>query len=45
MKNVRKEIKDWYSQADKQVLAKDPCVVDAIIDLFIRTIKKYEVTT
>lgn len=44
LKNVRKEIKEWYSQADKQALAKDPCVVDAMIDLFIRTIKKYEVT-
>lgn len=36
------EIKEWYWQADKQALAKDPCVVDAMIDLFIRTIKKYK---
>ena len=39
---VRAEIKEWYWQADKQALAKDPCVVDAMIDLFIRTIKKYK---
>lgn len=32
-------IKEWYWSADKQALAKDPCVVDAMIDLFIRTIK------
>lgn len=36
------EIKEWYWQADKQELAKDPCVVDAMIDLFIRTIDKYK---
>ena len=39
---VRAEIKEWYWQADKQALAKDPCVVDAMVDLFIRTIKKYQ---
>lgn len=39
---IRAEIKDWYWQADKQALAKDPCVVDAMVDLFIRTIDKYE---
>lgn len=39
---VRAEIKEWYWQADKQALAKDPCVVDAMIDLFIRTIDKYK---
>ena len=44
LENVRKEIKEWYFQADKQALAKDPCVVDAMIDLFIRTIKKYKIT-
>ncbi len=38
---IRAEIKEWYFQADKQELAKDPCVVDAMIDLFIRTIDKY----
>ena len=37
---LRAEIKKWYWQADKQALAKDPCVVDAMIDLFIRTIDK-----
>lgn len=36
------EVKEWYWQADKQALAKDPCVVDAMIDLFIRTIDKYK---
>lgn len=35
-----KEIKEWYWNADKQAIAKDPCVVDAMIDLFIRTIKE-----
>lgn len=35
-----KEIKEWYWNADKQAIAKDPCVVDAMIDLFIRTIEK-----
>lgn len=39
---IRAEIKEWYWQADKQALAKDPCVVDAMIDLFIRTINKYK---
>lgn len=39
---IRFEIKEWYWQADKQALAKDPCVVDAMIDLFIRTIDKYK---
>lgn len=38
---IRTEIKEWYWQADKQALAKDPCVVDAMVDLFIRTIDKY----
>ena len=40
---IRAEIKKWYWQADKQALAKDPCVVDAMIDLFIRTIDKYKI--
>lgn len=39
---IKAEIKKWYWQADKQALAKDPCVVDAMIDLFIRTIDKYK---
>lgn len=39
---IKAEIKGWYWQADKQALAEDPCVVDAMIDLFIRTINKYE---
>ena len=41
--NIKAEIKEWYWQVDKQALAKDPCVVDAMVDLFIRTIdKKHE---
>lgn len=39
---IKAEIKGWYWQADKQALAKDPCVVDAMIDLFIRTIDEYK---
>ena len=39
---IKAEIKEWYWQADKQALAEDPCVVDAMIDLFIRTINKYK---
>ena len=35
-----KEIKEWYWNADKQSIAKDPRVVDAMVDLFIRTIKE-----
>jgi len=38
---IKKDVKEWYWQADKQKLAEDPCVVDAMIDLFIRTINKY----
>lgn len=41
LEKVKTEIKEWYWQADKQALAKDPCVVDSMIDLFIRTIDKY----
>lgn len=33
------EIKKWYWDSDKQRLADDPCVVDAMIDLFIRTVR------
>lgn len=36
--DVKAEIKSWYWQVEKQALAKDPCVVDAMVDLFIRTI-------
>ena len=39
---IRAEIKEWYWQVDKQALSKDPCVVDAMVDLFIRTIDKYK---
>lgn len=33
------EIKKWYMDSNKQKLADDPCVVDAMIDLFIRTVR------
>lgn len=39
--NIKAEIKQWYWQADKQQLAEDPCVVDAMVDLFIRTVDKH----
>lgn len=39
---IKDEIKEWYWQVDKQALAKDPCVVDAMVDLFIRTVDKYK---
>jgi hypothetical protein len=39
---IIEEIKKWYWDADKQKIADDPCVVDAMIDLFIRTIKKHK---
>lgn len=42
LEKIRSEINEWYWQADKQALAKDPCVVDAMVDLFIRTIDKYK---
>lgn len=42
LEDIKAEIKEWYWQADKQAIAKDPCVVDAMIDLFIRTIEKKE---
>lgn len=41
LESLKTEIKEWYWQADKQKLSEDPCVVDAMIDLFIRTVKKY----
>ena len=41
LEDIKAEIKEWYWQADKQAIAKDPCVVDAMIDLFIRTINAH----
>lgn len=38
LEDIKAELKEWYWQADKQAIAKDPCVVDAMIDLFIRQI-------
>lgn len=42
LNEIIEEIKEWYWDADKQGIANDPCVVDAMIDLFIRTIKKHK---
>lgn len=42
LEKMKTEMKKWYWDADKQEIAKDPCVVDAMIDLFIRTANKYE---
>lgn len=42
LEKISAEISEWYWKADKQALAEDPCVVDAMIDLFIRTIDKYK---
>ena len=41
IEDIKTEIKQWYWQSDKQAIAKDPCVIDAMIDLFIRTIDKH----
>ena len=41
IEDIKAEIKQWYWQADKQALAKDPCVVDAMVDLFLRTVDKH----
>ena len=41
LEDIKAEIKEWYFKADKQALV-NPCVVDAMIDLFIRTIDKYK---
>ena len=38
---VVEEIRKWYFDADIHYISKDPCVVDAMVDLFIRTIKKH----
>ncbi len=38
---IKADIKEWYWQVDKQALSKDPCVVDAMIDLFMRIIDKH----
>lgn len=41
LEDIKAEIKEWYRQADKQVIAKDPCIVDSMVDLFIRTIDNH----
>lgn len=41
IQDIKDEIKQWYWDADKQALANDPCVIDAMVDLFIRTIDKH----
>ena len=41
LEDIKAEIRQWYWDADKQAIAKDPCVVDAMVDLFIRTVDKH----
>ena len=41
LEDIKADIRQWYWDADKQAIAKDPCVVDAMVDLFIRTINKH----
>lgn len=41
LKKIKAEIREWYWQADKQKISEDPCVVDAIIDLYIRTVDNH----
>ena len=41
LQDIKAEIKQWYWDADKQTLRTDPCVVDSMIDLFLRTINKH----
>lgn len=41
VRKIKREIKEWYWNADKQAIAKDPCVMDAMTDMFLRTIKKH----
>lgn len=36
--SITSKIKTWYFDTDKQALVNDPCVVDALIDLFIREV-------
>lgn len=42
LNNIIEEIREWYHDADVQSIAEDPCVVDAMISMFIRTVNKYE---
>ncbi len=39
---IIEDVRKWYWQADTQKLAEDPCEVDAMIELFIRTINRYK---
>lgn len=41
LEKIKAEIREWYWQADKQKLSEDACVVDAMTDLFIRTINEH----
>ena len=41
LEKIKAEIREWYWQADKQKISKDPCVVDAMTDLFIRTVDNH----
>ena len=42
LEKMKEEMKKWYWDADVQSIAEDPCVVDAMISMFIRTANKYE---
>ena len=41
LEKIKAELKEWYWNTDKQKLSKDACVVDAMTDLFIRTVNKH----
>lgn len=41
LEKIKAEIREWYWQTDKQKISKDPCVVDAMTDLFIRTVDNH----
>ncbi len=40
VEQIKQEVKEWYWNHDIQELAKDPCVVDAMTDMFIRMLDK-----
>lgn len=42
LEKIKEEMRKWYFDVDVQSIAKDPCVIDAMIDLFIRTVNKYK---
>ena len=38
---IKEDIKEWYNNIDKQELIKNPCIIDSMVDLFIKIIDKY----